>query len=133
MDHKGVYVHCKGVSFYVVYFCDNITVFHKSSYVTMLLASHCDANVALTPMPVHLSIADTHRKLLCKFQVHLTNSSRVTAILYLHPSPSQLLEMLTPMNTLNVYTTSISCSGIVVQAPINVPLLTYNWNAPDQM
>ena len=24
-------------------------------------------------------------------------------------------------------------SGIVVQAPINVPLLTYDWNVPDQM
>ena len=28
---------------------------------------------------------------------------------------------------------SASGSGIVVQAPINVPLPTYDWNAPDQM
>ena len=28
---------------------------------------------------------------------------------------------------------SASGSGIVVQASINVPLPTYDWNAPDQM
>ena len=45
----------------------------------MLLAPCCDATMKPTPMPLHCSIADTLRKLLCKFQVNLTNGSKVAA------------------------------------------------------
>ena len=37
------------------------------------------------------------------------------------------------MNKMSTPPESGSGSGIIVQAPINVPLPTYDWNAPDQM
>ena len=85
------------------------------------LASHHD--VTLTPilMPVYPSIADTLRKLLCKYQVNLTNSSRVTAIFV---PASQFLLPDTCKH--NVYTTRIylwfwdSCSGSNKCAPGNL-------------
>ena len=43
--------------------------------------------------------------MLCKFEVNQTNSSRVTAILSLHPSSSKLY--LLPVSTHDVYTTTI--------------------------
>ena len=54
----------------------------------MLLASRCDVFVSLTPMPVYHSIADTLRKVLCKFEVNWTNGSRVIAIFV--PAPQFL-------------------------------------------
>ena len=37
------------------------------------------------------------------------------------------------ISCMHQFTPPESGSGIVVQAPINVPLPTYDWNAPDQM
>ena len=57
------------------------TVFPISCGAMMPLLHHTvDATtVTPTPIPVYPNIADTLRKLLCKFQVIPTNSSKVTA------------------------------------------------------
>ena len=87
----------------------------------------------LTPMPVYYSITDTPRKVMCKFEVNQTNGSRV--ITFFVPAPQFLTTVTWCLWPLMMSTPPESASGsrIVVQAPINVLLLTYDWNAQDQM
>ena len=91
--------------------------------IGIMLWCHCDnyANAR------HFSIADTLRKVLHTFEVNLTYGSRVVAIFV--PGPLFLI----PANTMSTPPGSASGSRIVVQASTNVPLPTYDWNAPEQM
>ena len=87
VNHKGVHVDHKGVSFYVVSFWVIIWQFHTMltlytplqwchNTVCIMLWCHCDTDANA----MHPSIADTLRKVLCKPAVNPTNSSRVIAI-----------------------------------------------------
>ena len=53
---------------------DNMT--HPYYHGTMMLLTPChDATMIPTPQPAHFSLADTLRKLVCKFQVNPANGS----------------------------------------------------------
>ena len=99
------------------------------------LASCCDVIMILIPLPVKYRIAETCRKVLCKFEVNQTYSSRVTTIFV--PAPQFLKTVPVPWYLWALMMSKppepASGSGIFVQAPLNVPMPAYDWNAPDQI
>ena len=80
---------------------------------------------------MHHSIADTLRKVLCKFEVSWSSSSRVIG--HFVPAPVLPNCHLVTINQMSTPPESGSGSGIDMQASINVAVPTYDWNAPDQM
>ena len=81
----------------------------------------------------HLQLGHPPSKIVSKNQLILTNSSRYIAIL----CPHVLTWITTYICNMSVPTSSASMPAtpapISCQAPISVPLPTYDWNVADQM
>ena len=71
------------------------------------------------PMPVHHSIADILIKLLCKFQVNLSNSSRVIAFFVPAPSSHNCYQI--HVNIMSTLPGSASGSGLLLRLQLMCP------------
>ena len=86
---------------------------------------------------MHLVVGHTLIYILSKFEVNWTNSFQDTAIFVFLPCfpdltiiwPSSVWKMASAPASL----ASMAATTILCQAPVNVPLPTYDWNAADQM
>ena len=76
----------------------------------------------------HLQLGDTIGKVLCKFEINPIDSSRD---IFLVVSPLVLL--IWPTSATKSDPTPSASTHVLYQAPLSVPLPTYDWNVTHQM
>ena len=99
------------------------------------LAPHCDVIMTLTPLPVLHNIADTLRKVLCKFEINPTDSSQDIAI-FVFPCFPTIWDMATELTPKQLITQSAQATAHAIASTLtaqttSISLPTYDLDLKD--